>query len=140
LDRLLRHLTPIVLIALGLVVWFEPRVLGDRGVMRIAVGVLCFYMALLVIERQRMEVTFRDVLAAFQRFKAERLAETARGAEPSPQQKREAIAILIAALRADSASARQHALQNLQRLTGQDFGPDAAAWERWFAGQGQGDG
>lgn len=124
-------MTPLVLIALAIGVWFENLLLGDdKGVLRFTVGVLCFYIALLVIERQRMEVRFTQVLASFKQFYADRSA--ARDGL-DPEKSRQAVGILIAALAAADAEVRSSALANLKRLTGKDYGLDRDAWEGWFA-------
>jgi hypothetical protein len=49
-----------------------------------------------------------------------------------PRRESEAVDILIAALRGRSESAREAALRQLRRLTGQDFGLKADAWEQWW--------
>lgn len=129
MDGFLRRLTPVVLIALAIGVWFESQLLGDVGVLRFTVGVLCFYTALLVLERQRMEVRFTQVLSSFKKFYEDR---TAAKEGLDPQKGMEAVSILIAALTSAEAEVRESALLNLKRLTGKDFGFDSAAWQRWL--------
>jgi hypothetical protein len=41
--------------------------------------------------------------------------------------------ILIAVLGARTPAVRERALQNLERLAGQELGPDPTAWEAWWA-------
>jgi len=128
MDRFLRKLTPIVLILLGLSVWFEPQLLPDTGVQRFVVGVLCLYTAMLVFERQRMELRFTQVLGSFKQFYADRAAGTV-----DRQKGREAIRILVAALDSPEEAVRKAAEDNLKRLTGKDFGSDSAAWSGGLA-------
>jgi hypothetical protein len=46
--------------------------------------------------------------------------------------KGEAIRILLGSLRSESGKVRETSARQLVQLTGQDFGEDAAAWERWW--------
>ncbi|MEE2887325.1 MAG: hypothetical protein VX951_07820 [Planctomycetota bacterium] len=129
MDGIFRKLTPIVLILLGLSVWFEPQVIPDAGVLRFVVGVLCLYTALLVFERHRMELRFTQVLGSFKQFYSERAA----GAGSVDKDKGlEAVRILVAALDSPEAAVRETAEENLKRLTGKDFGSDSAAWTGWL--------
>ena len=45
---------------------------------------------------------------------------------------RDAVDILVKALRAPDARARETALRTLREITGYDFGEDAATWEAWW--------
>ncbi len=38
---------------------------GEDAVLRFVVGLLCVYMVMLVVERQRLEVAFKQLLGAF---------------------------------------------------------------------------
>ena len=130
MDGFLRKLTPIVLVLLGLSVWIEPQVMPDAGVLRFVVGVLCLYTALLVFERQRMELRFTQVLGSFKQFYSERSA----AAGPVDKEKGlEAVRILVAALDSPEPAVRETAEENLKRLTGKDFGSDSSAWTGWLA-------
>ena len=129
MDRFLRRATPLVLLVLAALAIFEPRLperlrtlLGDGGILRAIVAVLCLYVLLLVIERERLEGTFRQVLKAFQEFRQQ---------SATTEQKRDAVRILITALESKDPEMRQKAASHLQRLTGQDFGEDAAKWRQW---------
>jgi hypothetical protein len=153
MDRTLRNATPLVLLVLAGLAWFEPLLpgaawlrerLGPSGLLRFVVGLLAVYCALLVAERQRMEQVFRQVLGELQSFRGKVAGGAAApptqaagaGASDMVGQQREAIRILIAALRSDERDVRQTAAQNLERLTGQQFGEDRGAWESWFADRG----
>jgi|SoiMethySBSTD1v2_1073268.scaffolds.fasta_scaffold2946595_2 hypothetical protein len=139
MDRFLRGATPIVLLALAGLAWFERWLpgherlvehFGPDGVLRFVTGLLCVYVVLLVIERQRMQRDFKEVLDAFRTFHSE-----ARGTRSDAVAQREAIEILIGALASSDPVVRESSAQHLRRLTGQDLGPDAAAWRRWLATQ-----
>ena len=135
MDRTLRRLTPIVLIALGVIVWFEGALMpaslrdtfGDKGLLRFVVGILCFYTMFLVLERQHMEVKFTQVLGQFKEFYDKRAAIKEAGIDAAKSL--EAITILLAALSSTEADVAESAYTNLKRLTGKDFGRDPTAWE-----------
>ena len=134
MDRFLRIATPLILLALALLVWFETFLrnenaaswLGETGVLRFAVGVLCLYVLLGVVEQQRTAAAFKEVLSAFKRFH-----EGRQQAREEPQ--REAVSLLVGALSAGDRRVRANALDHLKRLTGQDFGDDKERWEAWLA-------
>lgn len=133
MDRFLRIATPLILLGLALLVWFETLLrnesatpwLGETGVLRFAVGVLCLYAILLVVEQQRMGHAFKEVLKAFKRFHE---AREAGGQEP----RREAVTLLVGALSSDDPQIRKNAVEHLKRLTGQEFGEDQARWLQWL--------
>ena len=52
--------------------------------------------------------------------------------ENLPEAKREAVEILLKSLRSEKESVRKTAARQLEGLTGQDFGTDAAAWDGWW--------
>jgi hypothetical protein len=132
-DRFLRHATLLVLLLLALVVWFETSLFGEeRGALRLVVGLLCVYVAVQSVERQRLHDAFKDLLRALQQFRAE--ADPGAAPVPSARERREAADILIAALRRGGPTA-EVALSNLRRVTGQDHGTDADAWQRWLDSQ-----
>ncbi len=141
MDKFLRLATPLCLVALAALVWFErvlpgrdafARTFGEDAVPRFVTGVLCIYVLVLVVERQRMESAFKDVLGAFRDFHA-RGRRGERGALEAAQ--REAVEILIAALDSPDAQVRQRSVLHLERLTGQQLGDDAQAWRGWLREQ-----
>jgi len=154
-DRLLRHGTLVVLLLLAFVVWFEVDLFGrERGVLRVVVGVLCFYVAVQSLERQRLAATFKQVLQTFRSFHAGdrrehaaraaaaaepsgEAADSARAAAPTAAERRQAVEILIAALRRGGSTA-DLALGNLERITGERLGREADAWQRWLDAQPHG--
>ena len=149
MDSSLRRLTPLLLVGLGLLVWADALLGGRLLTVRFgsafhafAIGILCLYVALGQIERQRLEATFKEVLAVFRQYRDERRREIGSGgAAESPaaserseaEVQREAVQILIGALGAEEPGVRQTALHNLRRITGQNLGEDAAAWRSWLA-------
>lgn len=144
MDRWLRRATPIVLLVLAGLAWFERWLpgheawaerFGDDGALRFVVGLLCIYLVMLVAERERMERTFVDVLKAFRDFRSQSPGES--GPDPATAQ-REAVELLVAALDSDDPAIRDNASRHLQRLTGQDLGPDPAAWRAWLRRQADG--
>ncbi len=139
MGRWLQTLTPLILLVLALLVWFERllpgaegarEVLGETGVLRFAVGILCLYVLVLVVERQRMEVAFKGVLKAFREFHEGRAAEAAGGKKAL-----EAARLLVAALDSTDEAVKQNAVEHLKRLTGQDFGADRERWRQWLSEQ-----
>lgn len=100
---------------------FLDRSVGLVRTLCLAQGFAFFYLGFLIRDltgvRQRNLVIMETLLASL------------RGG--FPRKDGEAIDILVAALRGRSESARTSALQQLQRLTGQNFGANPEAWERW---------
>ncbi len=138
MDRWLRRSTPLILLVLAGLAWFEKflpghaflaREFGDMFVLRFVLGVLCLYVLMLVIERQRMEQLFKRVLGQFKSFHD--VTSVAPRADAEARQ--EAVQILIAALGSSDPKVRAGALGNLQRLTGESLGEDQAAWQAWLA-------
>jgi len=138
MDRFLRRATPVVLLVLAGLAWFGPflpgnaglaEALGDGVVLRFVVGLLCVYMILLVLERQRLEDGFREVLGAFRNFHAELRS----GAPEAAGTQRETVEILVAALQSADGQVRRRAASHLQQITGESLGEDPAAWLGWLA-------
>ncbi len=137
MDRFLRYATLVVLLFLAVIVWFEtPLFGGDRGALRLVVGVLCIYVAAQSVERQRLQDTFKQLLLGLQKFRGSATSPGQPGdaAAPTAHERRQAVEILIAALRRGGPSA-ELAVSNLARVTGQAYGRDAEAWQRWLDGQ-----
>lgn len=141
MNSFLARATPLVLLALAVLAWFGEllpgheqlvRTFGDDVVLRFVTGLLCIYMVLLVIERQRMERNFKQVLGAFRDFHGK-----AGGGEVPAAAQREAVEILVGALRSEDPEVRRNAQTHLERLTGQKLGEDPEAWSGWLAQQGQ---
>lgn len=142
MDRFLKRITPVVLLLMALLVFFErvlpgsdaiARLVGSDGVVRFVVGVLCIYVMLLVIERQSLDARFTQVLQTFKDFYAARTGTATseqQTDERIEQARKEALPILVAALESQDPKVRQTALDNLRRLTGKDLGMDPAAWRQ----------
>jgi hypothetical protein len=144
MARTPRPTAALALLGLALLVWIEPwlpgrdalvAVLGRDGLLRIAVGVVSVYAALLVLERQRLSALLRELLA-------ERRRSSAVGThEVDPRDRLEAIRILVGALRSEDAEVRSSAHENLVRICGQDRGREPEAWQSFFdeaAAEGRG--
>ncbi len=148
MSNFLKRITPLVLLTMAALVFLEPvlpgvagirSLIGENGVMRFALGILCIYVMLLVIERQSLDAKFTGVLDTFKQFYAARAgAGAGAGREERTDAEMEAakdkaVPILLAALESDQADVREMALENLQRLTGKDLGTDVEAWKRHLA-------
>lgn len=151
MDKFLKRITPWVLLMMAVLVLFEHalpgaaairRLVGENGVMRFVVGVLCIYVMLLVVERQSLDQKFTRVLETFKQFYTAR-GGAAGGEAPTDarmeQARKEALPILVAALESPDPKVRETALENLRRLTGVDLGTDAAAWRKHLEAPEQGD-
>lgn len=144
MDRILRLATPVVLISFAVMVLFAPalpglaaldQAFGANSTLRIAVAVLCLYVLILILERQRMETTFRELLGGLRKLKDD-LQHRAQGSGDQEPARREAIQILVSALESKDPEVRARARVHLQRLTGEDLGEDATAWRSWAQRQG----
>ena len=152
MDSFLKRITPLVLLAMAVLVLCERWLPGaDRiaewvtkdGVMRFVVAVLCIYVMLLVLERQSLDARFTRVLETFKHFYAARAGAAAAGEgqtdEKMAEAKKAALPILLAAVESEDPKVREAALENLRRLTGKDLGTDAAAWRQQLEGAENGD-
>jgi hypothetical protein len=142
MDGFLRRATPIVLLALAGLAWFEKWLpghetmvsrFGEDGVLRFVLGLLCLYMVMLVLERQRLEQAFKQLLGAFKDFHAQSRSDGS--PVQAAEKKREAIGLLVGALESADAEIRGNAVTHLKRLTGKDLGHDPQAWQAWWAQQ-----
>jgi len=95
---------------------------GDVNFLYLGVGFLFFYTAVLVAEKNVMRSKFLNLLKEIQGFLIGKRYH----------QKIEAIQILINAVNKGNEKAAQTAADELKRITGQDFGPDHAAWSAWW--------
>ena len=133
MDSFLKRITPLVLLAVAVLVLCERWLPGaDRiagwvtkdGVMRFVVAVLCIYVMLLVLERQSLDARFQRVLETFKQFYAARAGAAAAGEGQTDEKmaaaKKAALPILLAAVESEDPKVRETALDNLRRLTGKD--------------------
>lgn len=101
--------------------WLENALGSDGAVARFFIGFLFLYFAGIVREKNDL----RDLL--------KRLVGNARAAtQNEPEQARTAVELLIQGLEATRPETRAAALENLKRLTGEDFGEDREAWQVWW--------
>jgi hypothetical protein len=118
------RLLVLALVAAGLAAGLSGAVdLGDEPrLLRISVAALCFLgvWLLLTVRSLRREVGLvRDLLDDV-RFGS------------GTKRDRDAVDILVKALRAPDERARETALRTLRNLSGFDFGEDPATWEAWW--------
>ena len=134
MDRFLRHSAPLILLGLGLFVWLEPwlpgrpwrtATFGADGVLRFALGCVCVYTAVLIVERAQMMTTFRQVLGELGQLRD--TTGAARAADPQ-ERAGGAARILLAALESPDPAVRERGRSHLARILGRDLGDDPAAW------------
>lgn len=138
MQKLVRQAMPWILLALAFGVWFENFLpmrdwlygtFGPNGLMRFAVGLLCLQVVLIALDSQRLQFHFKELVQAFRKFHQDS------GEGQDPEQRHQALTILIGALESPDQEVRETAAQNLARLTGQSFGTDRAAWTQWLSNQ-----
>jgi hypothetical protein len=147
LGRWFQQLTPLFLIGLALLVWFEKVLpghekftanFGDTFVLRVAVGFLSLYTLLLWGERERMQASYVQLLKTMRQFLERQRGEPV---APKARERLEAVRLLIAALGSEDAEVRASSRQHLARLVGQDLGEAPGPWQQWLAkAEQQGDG
>jgi hypothetical protein len=96
-------------------------VVGETRMLRFFLGFAILFVAWLVAVKVRLVTDMRDLVRALRR---ERFGES--------DTKREAIDILLRAASSPRPDVSRTAFENLERLTGQSFGADLAAWRRWW--------
>ena len=120
-----------VLFLLGLWVAFGPGFLGwdyirahnlEPAVLRLLTGFAFLFLAGGLLQRQRAEHALADVHRAMNMLLYGRNYE----------RDREAVRILLRALRSKDAEVREKAWRSLKGLTGSDFALDAGVWEAWW--------
>ena len=111
----------------GLLAGLGRPLLGLGGpenvqVLETVLALSCLLSAWLVFRVRRMGRRLRaiDELMADVRF------------GPGTKRDREAVDILVQALRVSDAGARATALRTLKKIAGIDLGDDSAAWEEWW--------
>ena len=111
----------------GLLVGIGGPLLGLEGedhrrVLETVVAVACIVVAWLAFRVRRMGRGLRAV--------EELMADVRFG--PGTKRVREAVDILVQALRVSDEGARTTALRPLKKISGLDLGGDAATWEEWW--------
>jgi hypothetical protein len=121
----------VFLFLVGLWIVFAPGFLGwdhlrERGlesaVMRLLVGSLFVFVSGTLIERKRTQRALADVHEALNMLVYGR----------NYRREREAIGILLKALRSADGDVREKAWKSLKDLTGCDFALDPEVWESWW--------
>jgi hypothetical protein len=114
------------LAGVGVAVLLDGRGEGDPGErewrLRIYIAVLSFWSAALWLALQRT------------RFALDRMEELLDDVRfgTGTKRDRDAVDILVRALRVDDRAVVEKALLNLKRITGQDLGEDPGRWEEWW--------
>ena len=93
---------------------------------RALLPLLFFAAALNIFEGIRIRAHMAQLVGAM-RFLAGRAGRNA-----TPEIRGEAIEILIESMRSGTESVRTTAARELCKLTDEDFGTDAEAWQRWW--------
>ena len=106
---------------------FASWVGGEVVLLRVLVGVLFLYFAGIVKERNAMKGLLDNLRD---------MASTRR--VPTAEESRQAVEILIQALGSEREDVRRTAAENLRRMTGQELGTDAGAWEAWWVSNREG--
>jgi Arc/MetJ family transcription regulator len=115
------------LMVMGFSAWLLPRFVevtleAEIVRLRIAVFVLCAFVAGLWILVRRLQRGFRLV--------DEMLADVLFGA--GTKRDREAVDILVRALKSPDPAARESSLRMLRKISGLELGEDPKAWEEWW--------
>lgn len=144
IESAFRQFTPLVLLAVLLVVVLEPWLpgsawlrqrLGDQALLRACVAVLACYVLILWGEALRLHGVLTGVLQAFRAFEQ---GGGGRAAANNPKARLEAARLLVAALRSDDPTIVATSRHNLTRLVGRDLGADPASWQAWLQQQDPG--
>ena len=133
LEEALNRFTFWVVVLAGLYVVFLPlcpgwesiREVGETHFLRVLVGFLLLYVAVIMRDRARVKSNFADLLEAFDNFNAT-LYGRSRKVTP------EAITYLVTSLASKRPEVREKAHSLLVKITGQELGPEQEAWKRWW--------
>ncbi len=127
-DRILAA----AIVLLGLWIVFAPDALGWRflrerdlttAALRILTGFLFLFLGVSFLERIRTRKALGNVHEAMNMLVYGR----------NYRRDREAIRILLSALRSSDATVREKAWMSLKELTGLDMALDPAVWDSWWA-------
>jgi len=119
----------LVVILFGLAVYwaFSPPVGFQDGVLyRFTMPFVLIVVCFSVLENLRTRTHIAQLVGALRALMGKS------GRTATPEVTREAIDILLAAVRDGQPRARKTAAEQLRNLTGQDHGEDAEAWQRWW--------
>ncbi|PIE22863.1 MAG: hypothetical protein CSA62_10470 [Planctomycetota bacterium] len=128
--------TPLVLIGLGAMSIVLPiargflpaehrSLLPGSWLTELLLGLLFFYVAALIYERQRLNKSFQELLSSFDEFLRGVYGDDYR-------QRMQAISVLIRALASEDAKIREKSHESLKRLTGKDFPAEHLPWHEWW--------
>ena len=130
-----RRLTPLFLLALAALAWFEQylpghealvKSFGSTTVLRFVVGLACVFACIQVLEQRRLEFLFKQMLEQLRGFRDQQVARS-----DDPGAREDAVRILVSALESADEHVRKTAREHLTRLCGKDLGAEPAAWAKW---------
>jgi hypothetical protein len=122
-------LVVLVLFVLAVYTGIAPPVGFEELPYRIILPFVLIAVGFVQLENLRMRAHMAELIGAIRTAVGQ--SKASRG-EASPQMKGEAIRILLRSLHSDSEKVRETSARQLAHLTGEDFGVDVAAWERWW--------
>lgn len=120
-----------VLLALaGYTIFVPPEPMSELP-HRLILPFVLIASAFTILDNLRMRTHMAELIGAIKGAVAQGRAGRG-GSAPTPEQKGEAIEILIHTLDARDEAARKTAFKQLAVLSGADFGEDAKAWRGWW--------
>ncbi|MEN8148533.1 MAG: hypothetical protein ABFS86_01850 [Planctomycetota bacterium] len=120
-----------ILVLVGLATVFAPDWLGFRWlrekgwelrILQVLVGFLFLFQAVSILEKNRLRRRVHELYEGLNMLLYGK----------NYRRDREAIVILVNALRGKDEDVRNKAWQNLKRLTGKDFALDHEVWSTWW--------
>lgn len=119
----------LALVLSGLAIYFlvvPPKGYEGSFAHRLAMPIVLAACAVCLFDNLRMRLHIAQLLGAIRGMMGRQ------GTPPTREVRAEAIGILLDALRSDRPGSRRAAADQLRRLTGEDFGEEAASWEAWW--------
>ncbi|MEM8882950.1 MAG: hypothetical protein AAGD14_02680 [Planctomycetota bacterium] len=125
-------LVVLVLFILAVYVGISPPEGFQEFPYRIILPFVLVAVGFVQLENQRMRVHMAELIGAIKAAVGQARAQQG-AVQPTPEQRAEAIEILLKSLNSQDATARATAAKQLAKLTGVDHGEDAVAWARWWS-------
>ncbi len=124
----------VIVFLIGLALYFAavPPPGFDAFWHRIAIPIVLVVSAVTIFESLRMRAHISQLVGALRGLMGRS------GVPPTPEVKREAVEILVKSMRSANPGVRRTASGQLRKLTGQDLGESADAWEEWWRANGAG--
>jgi hypothetical protein len=117
-----------ILLALAGYTIFVPPQPMEELPYRLVLPFVLIACAFTILDNLRMRTHMAELIGAIKGAVAQGRA----GRAPTPEQKGQAIQILLETLNTQDETARKTAFKQLAVLTGADFGEDVAAWRGWW--------